>query len=205
VATSENAERVKDAGNFVGSGLLNVVVPEVYTFLELVAWCIEIYVSRGRVIILVDLRKPVVYLTLAAFRQMLNFHDVENSYPLGDDDFPVQYEKLPIENTNKLILRYMDFNTKFPKGLRPYPNSIFSRDLRKGISMMCQILDYENYQMVDHTILGFMALITPPIEEQFVIFDYYTFLSYVIDAQLRHFTNIKTLRYQVYVVHCILK
>jgi len=59
--------------------------------------------------------------------------------------------------------------------------------------------------MVDKTILGFMEMITPPEEKPFISFNYYTFLSNMMDAQLSHFEDIKTFRYQAHLVCLTLK
>jgi len=84
---------------------------------------------------------------------------------------------------NKHVLSYMSTNAKLPKGLPPYPISIFSPTLRKDISMIYQILGYESDQMVDETIMGFMTMITPPTEDLLVRFDYCQYFSDMMDTE----------------------
>lgn len=106
---------------------------------------------------------------------MLSFPDKEYYHPLDDEDLPVLYGNLTPENKNKPLLSYMSTNAKFPKVILPYPISIFASELRKSITMIYQML-------VDESILGFMTLINPPMEDPFVRFDYCHFLSGMMDA-----------------------
>jgi hypothetical protein len=152
----------------------------------------------------VDGSKAICSVTREDIAQMLKFLDHVAQEPLDDDALALKYQALSQPRKEKLLSNLLASDAPLPTNSPPFKSTIFPAITKQAISMIYQVLGYEQDRTVDESILGMFSVLCPPESITFTKLDYVEFLSEVINFQLSNFHSTKSFRYQAYLVYLIM-
>lgn len=149
-----------DPLNICRSRLINIVVPQVPHYPEMVQWCAQGYLPGKRVIMSKDATRVIISITPESIASMLSFPQEVATREWDEEQMQSLYVGQPTEIKEKLLIDNLQ-EKKLIAG-PPYPIESFTATAIMAFTMISQVLGMASTFTVTETHLGALLFLSCP-------------------------------------------